>query len=110
MVKRWVSRFIIRAKKRPNIICQFSDFLDIIRRGETESTRLVVKNEFNMQKKKKKAKENWGERKREYFFFGFFHFLSAVLITWVSVVRPVKCILQMGWKKEDQERVRTLDV
>lgn len=63
--KKWVSRFIIRAKKRPNIICQFSDFLDIIKRGERESRRLVVKNKFNMQKKK--AKENWGERKRVFF-------------------------------------------
>lgn len=69
---------------------------------------MVVKNKFNMQKKKRPKKT--GEREREYFFFGFFHFLSAVLITWVSVVGPVKCILQMGWKEEDQERGRTLDV
>lgn len=57
LVKRWVSRLIIRAKKRPNIyICQFSGFLDAVG-WERESRRLVVEDKFNMKRLKKGGRE-----------------------------------------------------
>lgn len=98
-VRRWLSRLIIRTRKGPNIMCQFLDFLDMIKLGERES-KLVVKDKFNIKKKKKTKERERGER--EYFFFGFFHFLSAILITWASIVGPVKCILQMCWRTKGQ--------
>ena len=80
-------------------MCQFLDFLDMIKLGERES-KLVVKDKFNMKKKKKTKEIKKGVR--EDCFYGVVHFLSAILITWASIVGPVKCILQMCWRTKGQ--------
>lgn len=71
-VRRWLSRLIIRTRKGPNIMCQFLDFLDMIKLGERES-KLVVKDKFNMKKKKKKDQRK-GERRERIFFLWFLPF------------------------------------
>ena len=60
----------------------------MIKLGERESKRLVVKDKFNLKRLKK------GGEEREFLSF-FFSFLSATLVTWVTIVEPIKCILQV---------------
>lgn len=53
-------RLLIKAKKGPNIyMCLSSGFLKMIRLGERESRRLVVKDKFNMKRLKKKGEREF---------------------------------------------------